>query len=452
MGYGFRFTPKWWILVNMTDFKSQMERLKKDNERFWLVLEASRMGLWDWDMTTGQVDVDDHWIDMLGLAHDEVRPFNIEKFMAMVYPADLDKVSKAIENHSRLESEFYQVEIRLRGASDQWHWIKSTGKIVKRAEDGTPLRMSGVHEDVSELVRERIQGDIARSQLEAAQRLGGLGSWYLDLATDKVTWSEELFRMQGLEPEIEPPPASTHHQLFSPESWERLSEALAKTIAEGIPYELELEMFNNGTFRGWMLARGEAIRSPEGAIVGVLGVALDITQRKSRESELRKRALLDPLCQLGNRTAFEVSLAQTMKQARQSNKSFALIMLDIDHFKEINDQHGHDVGDRALVQVAERMRSTLRGDDQIFRIGGDEFVVILSNPMPKEKLGEIAARLVLAFRTPILQLKKPLTATISAGLVAWRNEEDSMELLKRADEALYRAKSAGRNQLCSDDL
>jgi diguanylate cyclase (GGDEF)-like protein len=258
--------------------------------------------------------------------------------------------------------------------------------------------------------------------------------------------------MQGLEPEIEPPPASTHHQLFSPESWERLSEALAKTIAEGIPYELELEMFNNGTFRGWMLARGEAIRSPEGAIVGVLGVALDITQRKSRESELRKRALLDPLCQLGNRTAFEVSLAQTMKQAKQSNKSFALIMLDIDHFKEINDQHGHDVGDRALVQVAERMRSTLRGDDQIFRIGGDEFVVILSNPMPKEKLGEIAARLVLAFRTPILQLKKPLTATISAGLVAWRNEEDSMELLKRADEALYRAKSAGRNQLCSDDL
>ncbi|BDQ00798.1 hypothetical protein AKACHI_11340 [Aquiluna sp. KACHI24] len=436
----------------MTDFKSQMERLKRDNERLWLVLEASRMGLWDWDMTTGQVDVDDHWIDMLGLDHDQVRPFSIEKFMMMCHPADVDKVNKAIEDHAKFESDFYQVEIRLKGAQDQWFWIKSTGKIVKRSDDGEPLRMSGVHEDVSTLVRERIRGDIARSQLEAAQRLGGLGSWYLDLATDKVTWSEELFRMQGLTPDKEPPPASTHHQLFSPESWERLSKALTETIAHGTPYELELEMFNNGNFHGWMLARGEAIRSPEGAIVGVLGVALDITQRKSRETELRKKALLDPLSQLGNRTAFEISLAQTIKQANQSGSSFALIMLDIDHFKEINDQHGHDVGDRALVQVAERLRATLRGDDQIFRIGGDEFVVVLANPMPKEKLGEIAARLVLAFRTPILQLKKPLVATISAGLVSWNGREDSHDLLKRADEALYRAKSAGRNQLASDDL
>lgn len=436
----------------MTDFKSQMERLKKDNERLWLVLEASQMGLWDWDMVSGSVEVDDHWIDMLGLEHHEIRPFSIDKFLALCHPADTEKVNKAIAEHASKQTEFYQVEIRLRGKEGKWHWIKSTGKITSRSAQGEPTRMSGVHEDVSELMIQRIQGEIARSQLEAAQRLGGLGSWYLDLATDKVTWSAELFRMQGLEPDKEPPPASTHHQLFSPESWERLSQALAKTISDGTPYELELEMFNNGSFHGWMLARGEVIRSPEGQIVGVLGVALDITQRKSRETELRKKALLDPLSQLGNRTAFEISLAQTIKHANQSGSSFALIMLDIDHFKEINDQHGHDVGDRALVQVAERLRATLRGDDQIFRIGGDEFVVVLANPMPKEKLGEIAARLVLAFRTPILQLKKPLVATISAGLVGWNGREDSHDLLKRADEALYRAKTAGRNQLASDDL
>lgn len=436
----------------MMDFKSQMERLKRDDERLWLVLKASRMGLWDWDMTSGHVDVDDHWIDMLGLEHDQVRPFSIDKFMALCHPDDIEKVNTAIQSHAEQESDFYQVEIRLKGKQEQWHWIKSTGKIVKRSPDGIPLRMSGVHEDVSALVRERIQGEIARSQLEAAQRLGGLGSWYLDLATDKVTWSEELFRMQGLTPDKEPPPASTHHQLFSPESWERLSSALAETIANGTPYELELEMFNNGNFHGWMLARGEAIRSPEGEIVGVLGVALDITQRKSRESELRKRALLDPLCQLGNRAAFEISLAQALKHARHASETFALIMLDVDHFKQINDQHGHEVGDRALVQVGERLRSALRGDDQIFRIGGDEFVILLSNQMPKAKLGEIAARVVLAFRTPLLHLKEPLTATISAGLVISNGEEESTELMKRADMALYKAKSAGRNQLATEDL
>lgn len=436
----------------MPDFKSQMERLKRDNERLWLVLEASRMGLWDWDMTTGQVDVDDHWIDMLGLNHDEVRPFSIEKFMDLCHPADRATVSKAIESHTALHTDYYQVEIRLKGKDAQWRWIKSTGKIVKRDDDGTPLRMSGVHEDISELMRERIQGEIVRSQLEAAQRLGGLGSWYLDLETDKVTWSEELFIMQGLEPGKEPPPASTHSKLFSPDSWQRLSEALALTISDAVPYELELEMFKNGNFHGWMLARGEAVRSPEGQVIGVQGVALDITDRKSRESELRKKALLDPLCQLGNRAAFDIALAQTFKRGKSKGETFALIMLDVDHFKDINDQHGHDIGDRALIQVGERLRATLRGDDQIFRVGGDEFVVILSNQMPKAKLGEVGERLVNAFRMPLLQLHKPLVATISAGLVIWNGKEESADFVKRADEQLYLAKSAGRNQLASADL
>lgn len=436
----------------MTDFKSQMERLKKDNERLWLVLQASRLGLWDWDMASGSVEVDDQWIEMLGYRSEQIRPFSIGKFMELCHPQDQVKVDRAIQDHAKLETDFYQVEIRLKRDDGQWAWIKSTGKITRRSETNEPLRMSGVHEDVTALANERIRGEITRSQLEAAQRLGGLGSWYLDLATDKVTWSEELFRMQGLTPDKEPPPASTHHQLFSPQSWELLSAALKETIGSGTPYELELEMFNKGKFHGWMLARGEAIRSPEGEIVGVLGVALDITQRKSRESELRKRALLDPLCQLGNRAAFEISLAQALKHARHASETFALIMLDVDHFKQINDQHGHEVGDRALVQVGERLRSALRGDDQIFRIGGDEFVILLSNQMPKAKLGEIAARVVLAFRTPLLHLKEPLTATISAGLVISNGEEESTELMKRADMALYKAKSAGRNQLATEDL
>ena len=108
----------------MMDFKSQMERLKRDDERLWLVLKASRMGLWDWDMTSGHVDVDDHWIDMLGLEHDQVRPFSIDKFMALCHPDDIEKVNTAIQSHAEQESDFYQVEIRLKGKQEQWHWIK----------------------------------------------------------------------------------------------------------------------------------------------------------------------------------------------------------------------------------------------------------------------------------------------------------------------------------------
>lgn len=436
----------------MTEMSKDLETLKQENERLWLVLAASQLGLWDWNMKTGVVETDQRWLDMLGYQVEDLAPFSIDKFMELCSPDDLATVQNAVAKHTEMHTEYYQVEIRLRHKNGDWVWIKSTGMIVERASDGSPLRMTGVHEDVTEVTNQRIQGEIARSQLETAQRLGGLGSWYLDLATDRVTWSDELFRMQGLEPDKEPPPASTHHQLFSPESWEQLTEALGKTISNGEPYELELEMFNNGKFHGWMLARGEAIRDPLGEIAGVLGVALDITERKTRETELRKRALRDPLTNLGNRASFDISLTQAVKRGGHDGKRFALLMVDIDQFKNINDQFGHDIGDRALVAFGERLGKTLRGDDQIFRVGGDEFIVILPDSISAKKSAEISERICEAFRKPLLQLEEPLTATVSVGMVIWNGEESSAEVVRRADEALYVAKSAGRNQHYTPEL
>lgn len=438
---------------SVTKFPAQDRTLvEQENERLWLVLEASQLALWDLNMASGQVEVDNRWAAMLGCAKTELEPFSISKFMELCHPEDAPKVESAIEQHSNNRTAFYQAVIRLRHSQGHWVWIKSTGKIVSRDDNGKPLRMTGVHENVNEMELQKNAGEIARSQLETAQRLGGLGSWYLDLETDKVTWSDELFAMQGLKPQTEPPPAETHHQLFSPESWDLLADALKKTSTEGAPYELELEMFNSGKFRGWMLARAEAIRDSSGKIVGVLGVAQDITKRKAKETELRKRALRDPLTQLGNRVSFDIGLAQAMKLSEQTEKTFALVMLDIDHFKDVNDRFGHEVGDRTLVQVGERLRSTLRGDDQIFRVGGDEFIVILADSISAEKSVEIAERLVLAFRRPLIQLSEPLISNVSAGLVIWDKIETAASVVKRADEALYDAKTAGRNQLATTEI
>jgi diguanylate cyclase (GGDEF)-like protein/PAS domain S-box-containing protein len=436
----------------VTNSQPKSKPLNSEHERLWLALQASQLGLWDWNMSTGAVEVDQRWLEMLGYGQQDLNPFSIAKFMELCHPDDQKIVDLAIKNHIEQQTGFYQVEIRLAHKSGIWVWIKSTGMIVERSSTGTPLRMTGIHENVTDLVNQRIQGEIARSQLEAAQRLGGLGSWYLDIATDKVTWSDELFRMQGLEPNTEPPAASTHHQLFSPESWEQLKAALAETIEAGIPYELELEMYNNGIFHGWMLARGEAIRNPGGEIVGVLGVALDITRSKSQESELRQRALLDPLTKLGNRANFDLSLSQAIKLTKHNQNKFALMLIDIDYFKLINDEFGHDVGDQALVKLAERLIQTLRSEDKIFRLGGDEFIVILPNSVSAQKAAEIAERVCQAFRQPLIDLDQPLNATVSIGLVLWNGSETPAELIKRADEALYKAKSAGKNQYYAPEL
>ena len=428
------------------------ETPEDESQRLALVLESSQLGMWDWDMTTGDVLIYNRTREILGYSPEELKPFSFDQFIGLCHPGDREAVRGAIEAHEKAGSGHYQVEIRMQHKTAGWHWTKATGKIVRRSSDGKPLRMVGVLEDVAQLVGQRITLEIAQQHLEAAQRLAKVGSWYLDVETDQVTWSEELFRMQGLEPGIVPPPASTHHQLFSPQSWEQLNHALSLTITEGAPYELELEMVNNGVFRGWMLARGVAIRGPQDKIVGVLGVALDITERKSRETALRQRAMRDSLTGLGNRANFDVTLAEAKRSSAHTGETFALMFLDLDHFKIVNDTFGQDVGDQALIGLAKLLGNTVRGTDQIFRLGGDEFAVVITDVVSTEKLLEIGQRVINAFQRPLLQLAEPLTATVSAGFVVWDGVDSTPELLRRADAALYKAKDSGRNQIQFEGL
>ena len=142
-----------------------------------------------------------------------------------------------------------------------------------------------------------------QAELKEAQRIAHMGSWRLDVATNHVVWSEELYRMYGLDPELSVLDYPESHKLFTPESWKQLSTAISHTRETGTPYELELETVRADGSHGWMLARGEAIRDTSGAIATLQGVAMDITERKQaeealRESENRNRLLVEnsPVC------------------------------------------------------------------------------------------------------------------------------------------------------------
>jgi PAS domain S-box-containing protein/diguanylate cyclase (GGDEF)-like protein len=143
--------------------------------------------------------------------------------------------------------------------------------------------------DITE--RQRAEDALRRTvtELSEAQRVAHVGSWRLDLATDQVVWSEELYRMLHLEPESTPPPYTEHQRLFAPESWEQLNAALLRTRETGVPYELELEMVRADGSRGWMLARGEPLRDEDNRIIALRGTAQDITDRKRAEQNLQQR-------------------------------------------------------------------------------------------------------------------------------------------------------------------
>jgi len=131
----------------------------------------------------------------------------------------------------------------------------------------------------------------SEEDLKQAQRIARLGSWRLDVATSQVQWSEELYKVYGFDPAQPPPPYTEHHKLFTPESWERLSAALAKTASTGIPYELELETTLKHGKRGWMWVYGHAVTNAAGEITQIRGAAQDITERKLAEQEKEKMQL-----------------------------------------------------------------------------------------------------------------------------------------------------------------
>ncbi|MDO9048404.1 MAG: PAS domain S-box protein [Methylobacter sp.] len=262
------------------------DALRESEYRWKFAIEGSGDGVWDRDIQTDEVKYSSRWKEMLGYAEDDILPTR-QDWLKRIHPDDQSYVAGVVQAYLEGNQATYVVEHRLRCKDGSYKWILARGSVVSRSEDGKPLRMIGTHTDISERKQAEQALRQSRKELQEAQRIAHMGSWQLDIATHHVAWSEELYRILGLNPELPAPDYTEYRRLFTPESWERLSTALPHTQETGAPYELELEMVRADGAHGWMLARGEAIQDSSGAIVGLHGVALDITERKVMEDELK---------------------------------------------------------------------------------------------------------------------------------------------------------------------
>ncbi|MDX1464263.1 MAG: diguanylate cyclase [Halomonas sp.] len=190
-----------------------------------------------------------------------------------------------------------------------------------------------------------------------------------------------------------------------------------------------------------------AVRDDAGRIRTFVSVFHNIAERKRMEDELERQATLDHLTGAYNRRAFDAALRQAICQAELSDETFSLLIFDIDHFKHVNDRHGHDTGDAILKQLADRVADNLRSTDILSRWGGEEFTILL--PDTRLRGTRIFAE---RLRGQIAESRlNGLSVTLSMGVTEYRPGDDMDSMLSRADEALYRAKSAGRNCVMVDE-
>ncbi|MEO1184812.1 MAG: diguanylate cyclase, partial [Cyanobacteria bacterium J06636_27] len=190
------------------------------------------------------------------------------------------------------------------------------------------------------------------------------------------------------------------------------------------------------------------VRDEDGEILGAVFIFQDISQRKKTEAELIRNAFYDSITGLPNRVLFIDRLTQAFEHSkRRKNYCFGVLFLDLDGFKNINDQFGHGMGDKLLVDVSERLKSSLRGGDTVARFGGDEFAILLEDIKNVADATNVATRIQEELETPFDINERKILITASIGIALNRaNHQEAMNVLDDADTAMYQAKEEGKSK------
>jgi len=222
---------------------------------------------------------------------------------------------------------------------------------------------------------------------------------------------------------------------------------MTRARVRGEPWDLELQLVTARGRRLWVRSTG-AVEVVNGKPAKAWGSFQDITQRRESEAQIARMAHYDELTGLPNRNLFNMHLGHAISRAQRNHGALAVLFIDLDRFKNINDALGHDVGDEVLQRVAARLTHALRASDILARLGGDEFVVIAEDVSGSDTIGNLGQKLLLAVDQPIQVRAQDFVLTASIGVSLYPNDgTDAQTLLKNADTAMYRAKEQGRNNL-----
>ncbi len=229
----------------------------------------------------------------------------------------------------------------------------------------------------------------------------------------------------------------------------------AKAITENQPSQEDLYLHHRDGHRIPVRTRINPIRDSKGRVIGAIEMFSDNSSNlaaRQKMEELQQLALLDTLTNIGNRRYGETSLAVRIEELKRDGWAFGVLFMDIDHFKEINDRFGHDVGDRILVMVAKTLSNAVRSVDMVCRWGGEEFIALISNCKKAGKLRPIAEKCRALVETSSLETDQGnVKVTLSTGGTLARLEDTVETIIKRADDLMYHSKNNGRNLVTIDD-
>jgi diguanylate cyclase (GGDEF)-like protein len=282
----------------------------------------------------------------------------------------------------------------------------------------------------------------SRETFERALAAARLGMWECDLTTETLQWSGGTYDMFGIE-RASPLVRKQTLPRYSACSLQALEKIRSESLAQRKGFNLDADIVTERGVQRWI--RITAVVDCAGnRPVRLFGMKQDITEEKAKWDRLRYLAEVDELTGLTNRSLFQSKLAEMCETAHPADPGGALLLIDLDGFKDVNDSLGHATGDECLSEVARRLARACPDGLTVARIGGDEFAVLLGPSSDKPQVSAIAAHIVKTMSRPVASRGQRFTIGASVG-IAWISSCAPGEIFQRADAALYAAKSAGKN-------
>jgi diguanylate cyclase (GGDEF)-like protein/PAS domain S-box-containing protein len=330
--------------------------------------------------------------------------------------------------------------------ADPWRWALIHGLFIAGASAAglAQWKLNEIAFDSDRRARRALEG--ANAELGAAQAMSHIGSWDWTLVANEVWWSDELYRIMGRDPSEFTPTLEFFLGLICVEDRARVQEIVESSISDVKDFDYEARVVKPDGSICWIHALGAVGVGRAGNVVKISGTVQDITQRKALEAEIEHQAFHDSLTGLANRALFTDRLEHALLRRARAESCLAVLFMDLDDFKTVNDSMGHSAGDGLLVDVAHRIADTLRPADTVARFGGDELAILLEDLEGVDGAIAAAKRLTRLFKSPFIVNGTELSIHASIG-IAYNQGLDKKspgELLRDADIAMYEAKRSGK--------
>ncbi len=410
------------------------KKLAKEKVRLDMIQRIARLSNWEWNPSTGEFRVSDETLNLLG-RNDGKRISLFEDFLSIFSQDEGNRIESALKTAiARNTSCFLEFEIP--GEYPTSSLFRLHGQMITETPEANGI-MVGTIQDITELRLNEIRTQMLKRAIECLpigiSLVGRNGKTiYVNPAEAELHGytAEELIGTEARQ--------LAHHRFRKPFSPQQL-DGFGTWTRESI------NMRKNGQEFPAQLT-SVVVKDFSGEILGLVTTCEDITVKKNTENKIYNLAYFDVLTGLPNRSMFQDRLEHAIAHAQREKSKFCLLFLDLDNFKDVNDTYGHRLGDRLLHRVANRLSENLRESDTLARVGGDEFVLIVSSVYDQENASSAARRVMALFEMPFDIDGKMIYSSASVGIAMYPDDGlDNETLTKCADNAMYQAKKEGKS-------